>query len=358
MSSTEHPDLPLSDRLEKRAATLDKMHMGRVIEGFPAQLTVAADDGMPEIPAGDYTEIAIFGLGGSALPAEVLADAFGDRISVPVRAVRHYEVPKDLAANAFLIVSSFSGNTEEVLEAANELSDDPRQMVVVTAGGKLEAWGVDNGKPVVRIPVEREPAGFQPRSAIGYMVAYFARILHAAGLLDDPVPELKRAAGFLAEQDFKAEAQETAAWLQDKVPVVYSSPEHLDSIARIVKIKFNENSKRPASYYAIPEVNHNEMIGFTQASLARFGVLYFHDPDSHPKIQRRFEVMRDVFADAQMHHVGFRQWTMPGGTGLEKVLASLMFGEQCSYYLALLDGFDPTPVDLVEAFKRVLAGGK
>ena len=108
------------------------------------------------------------------------------------------------------------------------------------------------------------------------------------------------------------------------------------SVARIAKIKFNENAKRPAWFNSLPEANHNEMIGFSQA-LGAFGLLYLHDPDSHPRIQHRFNVLREVFAREGLNHVAFREWEMPGRTRIQKVLAALAFSEWCSYTLALLD---------------------
>jgi hypothetical protein len=93
------------------------------------------------------------------------------------------------------------------------------------------------------------------------------------------------------------------------------------------------------------------MIGFVK-DLGHFAVVYIHNQGSHPRVLRRFDVMEKVFREDGLRNVDFYRWTMPGSSRLENVLSTLAFIEQCSYYLALLDGFDPTPVDLVQKFKQ------
>jgi glucose/mannose-6-phosphate isomerase len=135
--------------------------------------------------------------------------------------------------------------------------------------------------------------------------------------------------------------------------VFYTDAKYERSIARIAKIKVNENAKRPAFFNCLPEANHNEMIGFSRP-LGRFACLYLHDPASHPRVPVRFEAMRTVFGDRRIDHVEFSKWTIPGTSPAEKVFAGITFADWMSYTLALLDGQDPTPVGLVEDFKKVL----
>src|SRR4030095_16307831 len=121
----------------------------------------------------------------------------------------------------------------------------------------------------------------------GYFVTFFARVLAGVGVMNDVTARLGGVPGFLRGIDFRQDAESVARWLQDRMPVVYTDEVHLNSIARITKIKFNENSKRPAWFNALPEANHNEMIGFMQ-QFGKFGLLYLHDPASHPRIRQRF----------------------------------------------------------------------
>jgi glucose/mannose-6-phosphate isomerase len=334
------------------AQTLDRSNMKAVIEGVPDQIQTALNQSLPRIPSGPFTRAVIVGMGGSALPADVVISAFGEKLRGPVTVVRHYHLPP-VDEQTLVIASSFSGSTEETLSAVEGLPRGLKNAAVVTAGGQLQTLGDQRGFAVIRIPVEREPRGFQPRSAVGYFVTYFARVLSAAGLMADVGAELGSVSSFLRQIQVRKDAEDVAVWVQDRIPVVYTDERHLMSIARIAKIKFNENAKRPAFFNALPEANHNEMIGYVKP-LAKFGALYLHDESSHPKVRQRFQVMAETFRRDGLEHVAFREWTMPGTTLLERTFAALVFAEWCSYTVALLDGFDPTPVDLVEKFKAAL----
>ncbi len=339
--------------LSERATKFDHCDMARVIEGLPAQIEVALEQEMPAIPEGPFRQVVLVGVGGSALAADVVNDAFGDVLRAPIIISRHYTIPRCANEQTLVIASSFSGATEEVLHAIGSFPTHAPNLVAVSAGGPLTALGRARGYPVINIPKQREPPGFQARSALGYTVTFLARLLHRAGLMDDPRGELEALPRFLREANIRPDAEDAARWLRDKIPVVYTDEAHVMSIARLAKIKFNENAKRPSLYNALPEANHNEMIGFGKA-MARFGIVYLHDPASHPQIRHRFNVMKRLFEREMLHHVGFWEWGIPGATNVQRVFAALVFADWCSYALGLLDGVDPTPVALVESFKEVL----
>lgn len=347
--------------LDVRAKEYDLFNMAKVIERLPAQIEIALDQEIPTIPRKEFRRVILAGMGGSALPMDVLTDAFFDRLKVPITVWRNYDFPLHLFDGSMVIISSFSGNTEETISAINGIPSGAQYVAVICRedqpGEKqteLAQLAADGGYGVVQIPVSREPAGFQPRSAVGYMVTFLGRILADVGVLDDPSAELEAVASFLRRVETRPAGERLAYWLRDRIPVVYTDEMHVMSIARVAKIKFNENSKRPAFFNALPEANHNEMTGFLDESLGRFGILYLHDPDSHPRIRRRFNAMKDVFERERLDHVGFREWEIPGNTRAQRIFAALAFAEWCSYTLALLGKRDPTPVDLVETFKREL----
>jgi glucose/mannose-6-phosphate isomerase len=340
--------------LAELAQRYDRSNMATVIERLPVQIETALAQTLPPVSGGPYRSVMVCGMGGSALPVEVLLDAFDGRLRIPLTACRSYSVPEPADPGRLYVFSSFSGNTEEVLSALEPFPAGASNVIVITHGGKLAEMAARRGYGLVRIPVELEPSGFQPRSAVGYFVTYLARLVSLAGGLDRPEQELRRVPPFLASTAIRPEAERAAEWLKGRIPVVYTDERHLMSIARVAKIKFNENSKRPAFFNALPEANHNEMIGFT-LPLGSFGVLYLHDNDSHPRIRRRFLVMREVFAKEGISNVGFYEWGIPDGTRIEKVFAGLAFADWCSYALALLSGMDPSPVPLIESFKRSLA---
>lgn len=344
------------DELELLAARYDKFDMARVIERTPDQIEFAlSDSNFPLIQELPYTNVIITGMGGSALPVEVLKDAFYNRFHTPVDVCRNYRCRTKITPMTLAIASSFSGNTEESISAMEDIAQFSTHMLVIAAKGILEKLAAKKGYPLVRIPYEREGEGFQPRSATGYMVTYLARMLAGAGILEDPIPELSTLPSFLRNLEIRTEAEGIARWFVDRIPIIYVDETFERSIARIFKIKLNENAKRPAFFYSLPEANHNEMIGFSNQNRDEsYAILYLKDPSSNVNVHLRFEVMKELFKECGIDHVDFREWTLPGSTNLEKIFAGLMFGDWCAYTAALLNGRDPSPVDLVEDFKSRL----
>jgi len=342
------------DSLIALARQHDHFNMATVLARLPEHIQIALDDALPALRQTRFSQVVVCGLGGSALPCEVLMDAFAGELTAPMRVWRTYGLPPGIDADTLLIFSSFSGNTEETLSGIETLPADAANVVVVTAGGRLAQLARERGYPLIVIPTKNEPDGFQPRCAFGFIVTYLARVLHAGGLMKDPVGTLRAVPKFLRGLDLRPEAADLASWLGDRIPVIYTDDGHLMSVARIAKIKFNENAKRPSFFNAFPELNHNEMIGFT-VPLGKFAAVYLHDPASGPRIRQRFDVMREVFGRDHIDNVAFRSWEMPGSTRAERVFAALAFADWCSYYVALLGGFDPTPVPLFESFKQELS---
>ena len=334
----------------------DRSDMAGVITGTPAQVTYAISDAdFPALDGMIFEKAVVIGVGGSALPVDVLNDAFEARLRGPVVIRRYYELPAWVDDQTLVVLSSFSGNTEETLTPiwSNELARNARNVVVMTAGGELAKLASDRKYPMIRIPKELEVASFQPRCATGYFVTYLARLLTHVGLLEDSVTELEDLPVFLEKQNFRADGESMAWWLRDRHPVFYTDQSYGRSVGRIAKIKFNENAKRPAFFNALPEANHNEMIGFTRPK-DRFGFLYLRDPEGLDSIDERFEVMKSLLADKGYQNIAFRVWDMPGIGRLQKIFSALAFADWVAYSAALVDHIDPTPVDLVETFKKLL----
>jgi len=325
--------------------------MARVIAETPGQVEFAlSDPAFPIIQRARFDEVVVIGMGGSALPVDILNDVLEERLPQPVGVSRHYNLPLPSRGRRLLVFSSFSGNTEEVVEPLESLPQSTADLVILTAGGRLADIGVARGIPTIRIPAEREPPGFQPRSASGYIVTYLARVLSDVGFAERPLDALRGLPSFLRGLDLAGEGERIARDIGPRIPVFYVDEPHLASVARIAKIKVNENAKRPAFFNALPEANHNEMIGFSSTT-SDFTIVYLKDPASHPAVHRRFEVLEQVLAGPR---VNFLEWEMPGGNRVERVFAALTLADWVSYYMAVLEGVDPTPVALVEEFKKRL----
>lgn len=338
------------------AELYDRSRMDRVIERLPDQIEISLNMNLPALPKGPFKTVFINGLGGSALPVDVVLDAFRDKLTSTVQLTRNYQYPSPYNKDDLFIASSFSGNTEEVLASLADFPDGADNIVVLSGGGDLLALAEQKNYPLVRIPVEIEKeisANFQPRCAVGYFVTLFSRILYETGNMSDPRQALGIVPSFLRNASIKSQARDIATWLKGKIPIFYTDEPHLQSIGRIAKIKINENAKSPAFFNALPEANHNEMIGFVK-SVEKYALLYFHDPVSRPEIGIRFDTMKRVFENEHLDNIGFKKWEMPGESNTQRVFVSLMFADWISYFLALIYEQDPTPVHLVERFKAEL----
>lgn len=331
---------------------VDRSNMAEVIRQTPEQFQVGLDAaGDVDLPERRFTSLLVIGMGGSWMPAALIADAALAR--VPIYVHRSYGLPGGVDLDHALVVAySFSGNTEEVLSAFDEACDRKLPVVGVAKGGDLQkrCREAPGGAPFIRIPAD--PPDMQPRSATGYGVGILVALLdrlHVAAVA--AAEQLVRLGQSLAE--FMAEARERgrriAENLHDATPVIYTTNRYA-TVAGICKIKFNENAKVPAFWNVLPELNHNEMVGWTQPRGA-YHCLFLSDPDAHPRVRRRETLTREVLRER-----GLESSLVPmrGRGVLERMFSTLLVADWASYELAVALGVDPTPVEMVEEFKKRL----
>ena len=304
---------------------------------------------------GDFHNIVFAGMGGSALPALVSTSWPG--YNLPFELCRQYHIPAYVSDKTLFIACSYSGNTEETLSALAEAEAKNAKIVVMAGGGKLEEIASQKNYPFVKIPKAE-----QPRYAVFYMLAGIVAILDAAGLQaqKNASSQLSQAAGFLKEkiQDWlptvpqdKNPAKQLAMELTGKSGVVYGGP-LMAPAAFKWKINFNENAKNVAWWGEYPEFNHNEFIGWSSHPIEKpYAVIDLRSNLEHPRVQERFELSDRLLSGKRpAAHVVQAQ----GKTLLEQLLWTINFGDFVTIYLALLNGVNPAPVDLVEKFKKEL----
>lgn len=302
-----------------------------------------------------FDSIMISGMGGSALPGNVLRifinytfkDSKEKRLQVFQN--RFYGLPTEAYNNCLNIICSYSGNTEETIASFQECLDNNLPCVGFSNGGKIKEMCLANNIPHVEIPYPFD--NFQPRMATGYFVFSIFQLLINSGLIKfdisklDEVSEKLRLRTDALEEQGKALAKK----LVGVTPIIYAGT-YFKAIANIWKIKINENAKTPAFWGYFPELNHNEMVGFTNPQGKFFFVMLLDEKD-HPQNIKRFEVMQKLMAKRGMEGEIIK---ITGDNTFEKVFATLFLGDWTSYYLALEYGIDPTPVDMVEEFKELI----
>jgi glucose/mannose-6-phosphate isomerase len=329
--------------------SLDTSNFYQVIKDFPQQFTkVNSFVGDTKVD-GDFKRVIICGLGGSAMPYDLLKAYLADKgIDLSLEITRTYTLPKTANENDLIIVSSYSGNTEEVISCLEEAHAKNLTIVGFSRAGKIEELSKEYGFTYIQYPEEGET--FQPRNAIGYSFTAMAFFLMNSGIIPGNKQEILDLAAFLEGLDVEEEAKQLAQGLGDKIPLIYTSDEYQNTVARIVKIKFNENAKMSAFYNSFPELNHNEMVGFTLHA-SRYHMIYFKDADAHERVNKRMDIMKGLIEEkggmVTVVH-------MQGASFLEKMFAAIIFGDYLTYYKSLLNGIDPTPVDMVEDFKKML----
>jgi glucose/mannose-6-phosphate isomerase len=292
----------------------------------------------------DAAGVMICGMGGSAIGGDLAAAALGARCTLPLLTIRGYELPPWATPEWTVVCSSYSGDTEETLacmEAAGALG---ARRIVATTGGQLADLARAEGIPVVGLPAAL-PA---PRAAVAYV---FALAAEAAALAGAPRihTEIDAAAAHLegSRQELLERAEGIAARLDGTIPVIYGA-DLTAPAARRWKTEINENAKVPAFWALLPEADHNEICGWTEAE-GVLSAVFLEDPDQHPRERRRFEVTAEVISPAA---AALERVTGRGQSRSERLLSAVMLGDLASLFLAAHRNIDPTPIEAISLLKQ------
>jgi len=306
-------------------------------------------DYRPEVKNSDklgagYKNFVLAGMGGSHLSADILKTYKPD-LSLFVHS--DYGVPrysKEFCRETLFIASSYSGDTEEVLDFLDESYSRGHDVLVISSGGKLITFAKDNKLPYIQLPKEDIP----PRLAVGYTTVALAAIV-----LPEALPELLSLQKVLDSKGLENSAKVLADGLFDKIPVIYASNKN-KRVAYNWKIKFNETTKIPAFCNFFPELNHNEMQGydfiFQNESLSkRFHFVIIRDALDDEKISRRMEVLQQLFEEKGL---GVTSVYLEGNNRFEQIFNSILLADLVTVNLAEKYGVDPVEVPMIETFKK------
>jgi glucose/mannose-6-phosphate isomerase len=328
----------------------DRSNTLAVIAGQADQLRQTYEFDVPEVA--DLHHIVLAGMGGSALAAEFIRSWLADRLPIPMEIVRDYDLPAYVGPHTLVIVSSYSGNTEEALSALKQATTTGAGIAVMTSGGQLAEHGEDYS--FIKLP-----GGLQPRLAVLYGVKALATLLEELGLLDGLAAELETAAEWLLHEasyfipnvtEADNPAKQIAAKLVGHPVVMYGGPT-LAMAAMKWKIDLNENAKNQAFYYALPEFNHNEFQGWPHPKDSLLRVVQLQSSLDNQRIAKRFEVSNRLLSGIMPAPIIVEA---QGETKLQQMLWTILLGDFMTAYLAFLNQTDPGPVALVEKLKTEL----
>ena len=290
--------------------------------------------------------IVLCGMGGSAYPAYIIKSLFANELKVPFELVNGYNLPPFVGENTLVLLSSYSGTTEEALSCAKEARERNAMVVAVTSGGGLKDLNLSGYvfKPTFN------PSG-QPRLGTGYMLTGFMGILKKLGFLNISDEEVMGAIEFLESQLQQMEqlSKELAPELEEKIPVIVSG-EHLSGNAHIIRNQFNETAKNFSAFAYLPELNHHLMEGLVRGSKDLL-FLFLKSNLYSEKIQKRLRLTIEV---VEKNNVSTEVIGILGDTKLSQVFYALGFGGFLTFYLAILYGQDPSVIPWVDYFKKQL----
>jgi len=272
---------------------------------------------------------------------------------------KSYALPNFVNQKTLVFASSYSGNTEETLSGFEKALERGAKVIVVTSGGTLFQRAQEEGLPILKIP-----SGYQPRAALGYLFFPILGVLERWQLISDKTLAIEETfdlfehlSAEFSSRTPKSEnlAKQTAANLFGKIAVIYGSDDLTGVAALRWKCQFNENSKVPAFWHILPELNHNEIVGWHRQDFGQnFALIFLRHQAEHPKINKRMEITRELI-EKQVGGV-YQIWAR-GDSRLAKIFSLLYLGDFISAYLAVLYEIDPTPVEKIELLKEKLKQG-
>jgi glucose/mannose-6-phosphate isomerase len=356
---------------------LDKANMIELLEEFPQKMRDAlrlgeefsiANDFLPATthtpacataptPTQNFKNIVVLGMGGSAIGGDLLSDYFADELSIPIVVIRSYDIPKFVDENSLIFTVSYSGNTEETLSALKKCLEAKARIIALTSGGKLAALSQENNFPVIKVP-----AGIQPRAAISYLFFPILKALERLGLVKGRGGEIEETLNILQElsREYGAKspiennlAKKVALSLYQHLPLVYGSEGLLKAVAMRWKTQINENSKWPCFWNVFPELDHNEIVGYEiENSINRqVKIIYLQDKEGLLRVEQRREITRKIIEDKVAEFIGC---PTKGKGKMARMFSLIFLGDLVSYYLAILNQVDPSPVACIEDLKKEL----
>ena len=344
-------------------ARYDPQDMLGCIKELPSQCRRAwRAVGEFELPADyrDIDKVVVLGMGGSAIGGDLVRTLAENGSRVPVIVHRDYGLPAYVNERTLLIASSYSGSTEETLSAFGPALETGARMLAITTGGKLGELAAAGHVPVFKIDYQA-----QPRAALGFSFIPIIGILQKLGFLpdkDDGVGEAVEVMEKLVnELDEKSPvvdniAKQIAQRLHGKLAVIYGAGV-LAEVAHRWKTQINENGKSWAFHEAFPELNHNATVGYAHPPevIDKLRVIVLRSPLFNERIKLRYEVTGELLERAGVPH---EYLDSTGESALAQMMGLIITGDFISYYLGILNGIDPTPVEVISYLKDRLAKEK
>lgn len=325
--------------------------MENYIEAFPQNMIDAIEIGSKailEFKTNAIDNVVIVGLGGSGIGGKIISQLVWDKCKVPITLVNDYRIPTWVNERTLFVATSYSGNTEETLSALSEAIQKGAQISAITSGGKLKQLCLEREYNFIEIP-----AGQPPRTSFGYNSVQQFFMLQAYGLIDGYfIDELHEAADILKTQGgtIKAEAAAIANKINNTTPVIYAETKS-EGLAVRLRQQINENAKMLCWHHVLPEMNHNELVGWAGGS-NQYSAVFIHTPEDHPGTVKRMGLSKEIIGRYTDKIVDLNP---KGNSRIARAYYLIHLSDWISYYLAAERKVDPLEIGVIDYLKSELA---
>jgi len=326
--------------------------MDKLIAEFPQQLQEAIDIGKNlnlTVTNKTYSNILACGLGGSGIGANLVRDLVGHQLELPMIVNKNYFIPSFVNENTFVLLNSYSGNTEETLQAMEAVAKQNATITCVTSGGKLAKEAGNFNYDLVSIPAGKP----SPRACLGYSFILQMYVLAKHNFINNEFEtHIQDAIKFLEDNqlNIKNEAKVLAEKLFNKITILYT-PDGYESVAVRWRQQINENGKTLCWHHVIPEMNHNELVGWRTEN-ENLAVIFFDYDDVYERTKIRKSINKTIVSK---YTSNVFEIEAIGKNRFEQSLYSINLGDWVSYYISELRKVDAVEVDVIDFLKSELA---
>ncbi|MHC9540715.1 MAG: bifunctional phosphoglucose/phosphomannose isomerase [Vulcanimicrobiota bacterium] len=307
-------------------------------------------------PGGEVKNVVILGMGGSRMGGDLIKAQYRQQMEIPLEVCPSYLIPHYVGRDSLVIAVSYSGNTEETLTTFEQARTAGARLICITSGGALKEQAGHYHIPCITIP-----GGLPPRSALGYIYTATSMALERSGILENQdltrsetialLKTLKSQWGALSPSENNA-AKRCAAILHDKTVAIFASGDLTAAAAERWRCQLNENAKMVAYSNRFPEMNHNELVGWTQPGKTydHFHVVILRDREDLARVEQRVDFTREVLEKRTQ----VSEFTAHGDSSMARLFFLVYLGDIMSVYCALLNSVNPTSIDIIDAMKEFL----
>ncbi len=324
--------------------------MKELVQNFPTQLHEALLIGQSyrfTAVKKDFANVVLTGLGGSGIGGSIVQNFVSDKLSVPFIVNKDYFLPAFVGKDSLVIVSSYSGNTEETLQAMQQALKAKATVICITSGGKIAELAKKKKLDCIMLP-----AGMPPRACLGYSMTQVLFVLQGMGLLDYNFKRDLNASIKQLKANSKSIQRKAAALakkLYGATPIIYSTAEY-EGMAIRFRQQINENSKMLCWHHAVPEMNHNELVGWRDKDNSK-AVIFLRDEQTYERTQYRIEINKKII---RKYTKNISEIYAEGKSYWEKIFYFVHLTDWVSVYLADMRGHNATEVKVIDFLKGEL----